>query len=549
MELKSNEKSSFELITEESTYLFDNSYIEFLSFGKSATLTLFDELGNNSIYTIDLNPYPEYKIEESKNGISFHFNEKFPADFCELKIINEEGKIISQINVRSISNFTFSNFLPGKEYKFLLYIDGNFQKEIYNKITPPELPKVKKFDNINVGEFKLELYDKYKYNYYKIELDNYVNEGVFEGDNKTFDLPLEKLTKEGTLSIWREFKGYKTEIIKLKIKDNFLFSQKLYKNLPENLNKKYYIISDDIVIDSLNSKDLVEFYVFPDKKIIINGNINNNSKLIFKAIKGQFYGIVLNTGVLRNVEIYNANIGISVKNNFDLYNLVIKNCNTGIYGKKYSGTAYNIILYDNKKGIEMLGGNIEIKNSLFFDNETTFTFYISDVNLYNLSIAESILDLDIYGSKLKIKNSSFLNSIESINSSKSDMYITDSKFKNNNKTIKSIEDNNLTIENCEFINNKISLDIFKSSLLIDSSKFIKNDKSIYVYNSQNDKEIKIKNTKFEDNKIDIYIDGSNDVYLENTEINNFFDGNIEPTWVNERGKILKRGKIIKGGKE
>ncbi|MBM7560294.1 hypothetical protein [Marinitoga litoralis] len=546
LELKTNEKSSFELFTKESTYVFDKPYIEFITFENNATLTIYDKLLNKSIHNIQLNPFPEYNITELKDSVSFEFEKDFPAEFCELRISDEKENIISQINVRNINNFSFSNFQPGKEYRFILYIDNNFQKEIYNKITAPTLPKIKKFENVDIGEFLLELYNNYDYNYYKIEIGDYTDEGVFEGNKRVFEIPLEKLTNSGTITIWREFKGYNTERISLKIKDNFLYNKKLYKTLPKTLTEKEYIISDDIVIEDIDAKYIVELYIFPGKKVIVNGEINA-SKIIFKSIKDYFQGIELKTQVLKNIEIYNANIGIYVNNNFDLYNLVIKNCNIGIYEKGFSGTAYNVLLYDNKKGIEMLDGDIEIKNSLFFDNETTFTFYNSNVYLYNLSIADSILDIEVYQSKLKIKNSSFLNSIESVNSTNSDLEISFVDFKNNKRTIKSIEDK-LTINNSEFVNNEISLDLFKSSFVIDSSKFINNNKAIYTYNSNNEN-MYIKNSYFENNKIDVYIDGITDIYLENTEINNFFDGTVEPLWTNERGKVLNRGKIIMGGKK
>ncbi|KAF2955543.1 hypothetical protein [Marinitoga sp. 38H-ov] len=550
LELKSNEESTYELLTEESTYVFEKPYIEFESVGKVATLTLYDDLSNaSSPIIIDLNPYPKYSIEDNKS-INLKFEKDFPAIYCELRILDEEENMISKIDVKNINEFSFSNLLPGKEYRFILYIDSKYQKEIYRKITKPKLPNIKRFKNTDVGVFELEYFDSYKYNYYKIEIDDYIKEGVFEENKLIFDIPLEKLTHEGTLSLWREFKELKTEKIKLKIKDTFLYGKKLYKTLPENLNESVYIISDNLIINELSVVGVVEFKVFPEKSIIVNGPIkfkDNNSKIIIKSIKDYFQGVVLNYYSLSNIEIYNANIGIYAKNEFDLYNLVIKKCNIGISGS--SGNAYNVILYDNKKGIEVSNGIIEIKNSLFFDNEMTFNFYNSNAYLYNISVADSILDIDSYGSVLKIKNSSFLNSIESINSNKSTVLITYSEFKNNKRSIKSVNDMNLNIQNSEFVNNKISLDIFKSPFNIENSNFSNNEKAIIFFNSENDLEIKIKGSYFENNKIDIYLEGSNNVYVENTKINNYFDGTIEETWTNERGEIFKRGKIIEGGKE
>ncbi|GAB6188842.1 hypothetical protein JCM30566_05810 [Marinitoga arctica] len=553
LKLVSNEKSVYELITDEKRYRSEENTIEFTTFSNEATLFIYDDLNNASQpILINLNPFPRYEINEFDNSVSFKFEKDFIADFCELRILDEEDDLITKIDIRKLSEFTFSNFLPGKEYKFILYIDDKFNKEIYKKIIPPKLPVIKSIRNIEIGTFEINILDDYKYNFYKVELDDFVDKGTFSGNILKLNLPLEKLTKEGTLEIWREFKGLKTEKLKFNIRDNFLFGKKLFYSL-EKISSGEYIIPDNINIKNLDIDGLAELYVFPGKSIIINGSINfsnNKSKLIIKALKDEFEGIILNTGNLKNVEIYNANIGITINNNFNLYNLVIKNCKVGLYEKSFSGTAYNIILSDNKKGIEIIDGNVEIKNSLFFDNEISFSFYNSKAYLYNIYVVESKLDVDVYNSNLKIKTSDFLNSNESINSANSDIFIDTITFKNNNRTIKSREDRSLIIQNAEFINNKISLDIFKSPFYVNSSKFVNNEKGLTIFNSTNDKELLIKDTIFEDNLIDIYINGSNDVYLENTRVTNFYDGNIEPTWVNERGKIFNRGKIIfKGGKE
>lgn len=551
LELKVDEKSRFELITDESTYVFEKPYIEFNTLSKIATLTLYDELNNvNGPITIDLNPFPKYNIKENE-GVNLSFEKDFPAEFCELRILDDEDNIITKIDVRNINEFSFSNFQPGKEYIFILYIDSKFQKEIYRKVTKPILPNIKSFKNIDVGTFEIEYFDSYKYNYYKIEVDDYIKEGVFEGNKMKFEIPLKKLTQEGTLSLWREFKGFKTEKIRLKIKDEFLYGKKLFDSLPDALNESTYIVSDDLIIDNLKVKGVVEINIFPEKKVEINGPItykDSNSKIIFKSIKNYFQGINLNYDYLSNVEIYNANIGIVAKNKISLYNLVIKKCKIGIKGN--SGNIYNGIFYDNIKGIEMLNGDIEIKNSWFFDNETTFSFYNSNAYLYNISVVDSILDIELYESDLKIKNSSFLNSIESINSNKSKLYISYVDFKNNKRSIKSINDLELNIQNSQFINSEISIDAIKSPFNIQSSNFKNNEKAIILFNSENDLDCIISDSHFEDNKIDIYIDGGNDIHIKNTNIKNYFDGTVEKTWINERGKILERGKIIfEGGEE
>ncbi|SHE41941.1 hypothetical protein SAMN02745164_00392 [Marinitoga hydrogenitolerans DSM 16785] len=553
LSLFSNEKAKYKLITKESTYTFEGNTFDFISLGKEATLLVYDELNNVSKpILLKLNPFPEYTIKEFDNSVSLKFEKNFVSEFCELRILDEANTLITRINIKKLNEFSFSNFLPGKEYKFVLYIDEKFNKEIYNKILPPILPVVKSIENKEVGIFEISFLDDYKYNFYKVEFKNYTDKGNFSGKTLKLKIPLEILTNEGTLILWREFKGLKTEELKFNIKDNFLFGKKLYTSLKTvNSYNSPYIISNDINIEKLDVEGVVRIYVFPEKSIIINGSIkfkDNNSKLIIRPVKDTFESIILNSGNLKNTEIYNANVGIVINNTFNLYNLVIKNCKTGIYEKGFSGEAYNVIISDNRTGMEIVDGDIEIKNSLFFDNETTFRIYNSKAYLYNLSVADSKLDIDLYNSDLKIKTSDFLNSIESINSAYSNLYINTTTFKNNDRTIKSREDKSLLIQKVEFINNKISLDIFKSPFNIDSSKFVNNEKSLNVFNSNNDKKFLIKNTLFENNKIDIYIEGSNDVYLENTKVTNFYDGNIESTWINERGKILNRGKIIfKGG--
>jgi hypothetical protein len=554
--IQSSEKSKYILITKEGTSIYETDNFSIDTLSKEATIFAVDELGNKSDpIKLELNPYPKYEIKESENDITFEFENKFITNTCELRIIDDENNVISTINVKKLNRFTFSKFLPGKEYKFILYIDEKFNKEIYKKITKPELPIIKSIDNPKTGTFEIELLKDYKYNFYQIQFDDYKYEGSFSGNKLTIDIPLINLTKEGTLTLWREFKGSKTEIIKVNLKDNFLYNKKLYTSLEGTLNSTNspYIVSEDVSLKNIEVEGRVLIYIFPGKHVSMDVPVkykNNNSKLVFKAVKDKFEGIILNNGSLKNIEVYNANIGIYVKKDFDLYNLVIKNCDIGIYVNGYKGTAYNVIFSDNKKGFEIVNSNIEIKNSLFFDNITTFSFYNSKAYLYNLSVADSQLDIDNYKSNIKIKTSDFLNSKESINSNKGDLYIAYSSFKNNFTTIKSVEDNSMYILKTEFVNNKVSVDIYKTSFEINLSKFINNEKAIKVFNSSNDKKFNIENSEFEENKIDIYVDGSNDVNLENTKVTNYYDGNIEPTWINERGKILNRGKIIfEGGKE
>ncbi|KLO22369.1 hypothetical protein [Marinitoga sp. 1155] len=553
----SDERAKFELITKENTYTFESDEFEFKSTGKDATLLAYDELSNRTKpFIINLNPFPEYRINVQNNLISFKFKKNNISEYCELKILDEENNLITRIDIKKLNDFTFSNLSPGKEYKFILYIDNTFKKTIYTKITKPPGLQIKKFENIKIGTFYIELLNDYKYNYYSIELEDYSKTGNFSGNFFNLEIPLEKLTSEGTLTLWREFKNLKTKKIKLKLKDNFLYKKKIYKKLPDILKEEDapYIVSEDQNFKNIKIKGRVEILMFPDKKIVVNGIVFNDksSKLIIKPIKESFKGIELNSGILKNTEIYNAYTGITINKKFDLYNLIIKNCKTGIYGKDATGTAYNILLYDNNIGVNLIKSSVEIKNSLFFDNATAFSFYDSDIYLYNLSIADSKLDIDLYSSNLKIKSSDFLNSINSIKSNLSNIYIISSTFRNNNKTIKSLKDEKLKIEKSRFINNNISLDIFETPFNIYLSSFLNNEVAVKVFNPNSNKKINIEkftieNSTFKNNKMDIYIAGSNNIYLKNTYIKNYLDGTISPTWVDERGKILNRGIIISGG--
>ncbi|WGS64004.1 hypothetical protein [Marinitoga aeolica] len=548
--IQSNEKSKYILITNNSTYTYNSDKFSLADHSKEATIFAVDELGNESKpIKLELNPFPKYKIEESKNDVTFEFENKFITDKCELRIIDEENNVISTINVKKLNRFTFSNFFPGKEYRFILYIDEKFNKEIYKKITKPELPIIKSIDNPETGTFEIELLKDYKYNYYSVQFDDYKEKGKFSGKDLRLEIPLKKLTREGTLILWREFKGLKTETIKFNLRDSVLFNKKIYSNLEGTLKdvNSPYIVSEDIKLNNVEINGKILVYIFPGKKVFIDKPIKyktSNSKLIFKPIKDKFEGIVLSNNNLKNIEIYNAKIGIFAKNNFDLYNLVIKKCDIGIYGKNVRGVAYNILASDNKKAFEIVNSNVEIKNSLFFDNEIAFNISNSEAYLYNLSIADSNLDIDSYNSNLKIKTSDFLNSKQSIKSYKGNLYVGYSSFNNNLTTIKSVENNSLYILNTKFMNNVMSVDIFNSPFEINQSEFVNNKKAIKLFNSKNDKYFKIKNSQFENNNIDIYVDGSNDVYVENCDITKYYDGNTEPTWMDENGNILKRGKII-----
>ena len=527
--LISNEKAKYKLITDEREYFFDEEEFEFKTFSKEATLIVFDDLSNESSpVKVNLDPFPKYEIKEYDNGVSFKFNNNFIADFCELKVIDEENTLVTKIDVKKLGEFTFSSFRSGKEYKFILYIDDDFQKEIYNKITKPQKPIVKYFNNVEVGEFELILRNDYKYNYYSIDIGKYNTKGYFSGSKNKFNIPLEYLTEDGTLTIWREFRGIKTSKIKIKIKDKFLYGKKLYDSLKGIIKeeKSPYIVYRDIDVENLKIEGKVEVYVFPGKNININGNMNffdKYSKVVFKPVKNDFNGIILNTKYLKNIEIYGAKIGVYVNSNFDLYNLTIKNCEIGIYDKEFSGRAYNVLISGNLKGIESIDSNIEIKNSLLFDNEKAFSFYKTKSYLYNLYIADSKIDIEATGSHIEIKVSNFLNSAKSIESFHCSLSIKSSIFRNVEKAINSIEDENMWIS---------------------KSSFIKNQKAINIFNSDKNRAFIIENTVFEQNEMDIYIEGNNDIYLKNTEITKFLDGSIAPTWINEENKSTQRGKII-----
>ncbi|NUU97615.1 hypothetical protein [Marinitoga sp. 1138] len=552
LNLVTNEDAHYMLFTDESTYTFNTNNFEFETESTVATLIAIDKFNNKSKpLSINLDLYPEYKVIDENNFIQIKVEKIGISENPKLVIKDNENNIISLFNLNKISNITFSNFSPEKEYHFVVYIDKQHQKTIYSKTIPPSTPIIKSIKNIGIGQFEITLKNYSKDNNYKIITQNNIYTGKFEGYKYIVNISPQELTNSATMIIWREFKNIKTKEISIKLKDKFMYHKKIYTTVPQTLleSQSPYIFRNDIELNNTIIDGIVKIYLFPDKKVTIK-NLNFKtikSKVIFNALSSKFEGVILKSSELKNVDIYNANIGIfPTTDKFELYNISIKNCITGIYSKGLStGLLYNILISENKKGLDIINTKIEFKNSLLFDNEVGFNIYNSNVYLYNLSIADSKkADIEIHDSQLLIKFTDFINSKYAIKSFNSNISIIQSMFKDNFKSIKSYKDMKISVINTDFINNIVSLDIYKTPLNIENSEFRNSKRAVFVFDNTLEEKFFILNSTFLQNEYDIYIEGINNIYLKNTEIKNVFDGNKEKSWIDERGKIFQRGKVI-----
>ena len=330
---------------------------------------------------------------------------------------------------------------------------------------------------------------------------------------------------EYEVSVEAIFNGIESPATVLRVSNPSLEGKKLIEGYVHKLREgEIYVAVDDVVLKestAFHGNIVVEF--LEDSGLLVEGDVLvKDGFLLLKPLEKTWKGIrLLNSSRLENVHVEGAEIGIHSHGfRVALKNVRVSNCILGSLIQGGNGVFESVEFKDNDVGVEVRNSDVFIEGSVFSGN---------GVGVKSVE------------SRIIAQNTRFHGNDTAFNG-REDLSLMENLSFSGNRRGMILKSSFSSGTDMKFFGNDLCVKVQESVTAFGDSSFMNNILGIYYYLCEATNTLE--RCSFENNKMDVWINGSGNVLSHENSLNNYVDGKKFPSWVDDRGVLRPRGLLM-----